>query len=47
MNTCSMEHPASPSNKVDSALSVQQIQTTGSFLNESISKITLGKFDLL
>lgn len=47
VNTCSMENPASLSYKVDSALSVQQIQTTGSFLNESITKITLGKFDLL
>lgn len=47
VNSCSVEHPASPSYKVDSALSVQQIQTTGSFLNESITEITLGKFDLL
>lgn len=47
LNACSIEHPASPSYKVDSVFSVQQIQTTGSFLNESITKITLGKSDLL
>lgn len=46
-NICSIEHPAPPSYKVGSALSVPQIQTTGSILNESIMKITLGKFDLL
>jgi len=47
VNICSIEHPAPPSYKVDSALSVPHIQTTGSILNESIMKITLGKFDLL
>lgn len=47
VNICSIEYPALPSSKVDSALSVPQVQTTGSILNESIMKITLGKFDLL